>query len=182
MATYKDEWKIAIARTRRFGMQVPEHEIDIERRWLDTKAVANIETVMRDALGAIPSQDEVVLQCISIHYRLRKAFQRNLGCPAMFTIGWVDDGTPKGMFRFDDAFIEDKLAHGYPSTEVCMHAWLTLPSMEIIDVSLLTSIGEVLNITEYMGGVIARKADELINMKYKPMLVGLDFLYKTGMI
>jgi hypothetical protein len=105
-----------------------------------------------------------------------------VGCPVLYTIGWVDDGTAKGMFKFDDAFISDKLKHGHSGGTVNIHAWLTLPSMEVIDVALATTIAVVQNIPEGYGGVFAQPADGLNGMAYKPMLVGPDFLRKTGLL
>lgn len=57
----------------------------------------------------------------------------------------------------------------------------TLPSMEIIDLSLPTSIAFFRNSAEGLGGVIASHADELKHgLRYHPMLLGADYLNKIG--
>ena len=101
---------------------------------------------------------------------------------AIHTIGWIDDGTVNGMFKFDDAYILDKLANGCPGGSVRIHVWLTLPSMEIIDFSIATSLSVLNNTPEGRGEVIAKHADELEGINYKPMLVGMDFLKKSGLL
>ena len=179
--SYVNEWQAAVERTMRFELAVPPHQIDTARRWFDNKALNEFPFIIRDSLGDLGFED-VVAQCLSIHYRLVPVIEEWLGCPALFTLGWVDTGTESGMFRFDEVFIAEKLKSGHSGGSVNMHAWLTLPSMEIIDVSLATSIGVFQKRPEMYGMAITKYADELRGMAYKPMLVGEDFLRKTGLL
>lgn len=137
--------------------------------------------MLREGLGEL-ELEEVMAQCLSINYRLRSVVQAWLGCPVLYTLGWIDDETERGMFRFDDVFIADMLRTGHKGGSVNIHAWLTLPSMEIIDVSLATTMGFAQKRPEMLGLAITRPADELNGMAYKPMLVGDEFLCKTGML
>lgn len=105
-----------------------------------------------------------------------------MGCPVLYTLGWVDDGTDKGMFKFDEPFIAEKLKSGHVGGTVNMHAWLTLPSLEVIDVALVTSLAVLNGWDEGHGAVLAKHADEVTGMAYKPMLIGPDFLRKTGLM
>jgi len=179
--SYAQEWAIAVERSERFNLTVPAHQIEPERRWFDDKALAQFPYIVRDGLGDLGFED-VVAQCLAIHYRMIPVVQHWLGCPVLFTLGWIDTGTERGMFRFDEAFVAEKLRRGHLGSTVNMHAWLTLPSMEIIDVSLATSMGIAQNRPEMHGMAITRHADELKGMAYKPMLVGEDFLRKTGLM
>ena len=63
-----------------------------------------------------------------------------------------------------------------------MYAWLTLPSLEVIDVALVTSLAVLNGWDEGHGAVLAKHADEVTGMAYKPMLIGPDFLRKTGLM
>ena len=105
-----------------------------------------------------------------------------LGCEVFYTLGWVDDGTEQGLFRFDDKFITERIDKSPVGTTIGIHAWLTLPSMEIIDVTLPTTYGLRCNYPEMFYHAITRPADELRGLAYKPMLVGDDFLYRAGLI
>ena len=68
--------------------------------------------------------------------------------------------------------------------EVNLHAWLTLPSMEVLDFSLPTSYAKVNNRPEDIGSAIAEHANKLSanGMTYKPLIVGEDFLVKSKIL
>ena len=177
---YATEWAAAVARTKRFGLDVPTHLIEPERRYLTDQRHAEFPKVIRRDLGDLNLSD-LLMQCMSIHYRLLPVLEKWLECPVLYTIGWVDDGTDTGMFKFDDGFIADKLEKGHTGSTINIHAWLTLPSMEVIDLALTTALAHMHGLREGHGEAIAGHADELTNMTYKPMLVGHDFLRKTGL-
>ncbi len=125
---------------------------------------------------------EVVAQCIAIHYRLAPVIEQWLGCPALYTIGWVQIRDGNDLYKFDEAFIADKLRTGHSESKIGIHAWLTLPTMEVVDVALATTMALVHKVPDKYGAVLARYADGLDGMAYKPMLVGTDFLRKTGLL
>jgi hypothetical protein len=180
-ASYSTEWAAAVERTNRFGLDVPAHSAQTTHRYLNAARQAEFPYVVQRGLGDLDFHD-VVAQCLSIHYRLVPVIEKWLGCPALYTLGWVDDGTDRGMFKFDDAFIDDKLKNGHRGGTVNIHAWLTLPSMEIIDVALATTIAVLQRLPDGYGAALARHADELKGIAYKPMLVGPDFLRRTGLL
>ncbi|WP_165841893.1 hypothetical protein [Paraburkholderia unamae] len=179
--SYAHEFAAAVTRSKEFGLLAPQFELETTRRWFDANRLARFPYVMRDGLGELGIED-LMSQCMSIHYRMRSVVQDWLDCPVMYTLGWIDDGTAHGMFKFDDAFITKMLRIGHNGGTVNLHAWLTLPSMEIIDVSLATTMGIAQKRPEMLGLTIIRPADELTGMAYKPMLVGDDFLRKTGLL
>ena len=179
--SYANEWAAAIERSRRFGLEVPPHEVEPARRYLTDARHAEFPYVVQRGLGDLDYPD-VVAQCMSIHYRLVPVLEAWLGCPVLYTIGWVDDGTDTGMFKFDDAFVADKLQNGHSGSAANIHAWLTLPCMEVIDVALATTSAVVQKLPQGHGAVLAKHADELRGMAYKPMLVGPDFLRKSGLL
>jgi len=102
--SYAKEWAAAIERSRRFGLEVPTHEVQTSHRYLTDARHAEFPYVVQRGLGELDYPD-VVAQCMSIHYRLLPVLEAWLGCPVLYTIGWVDDGTDTGMFKFDDAFV-----------------------------------------------------------------------------
>ena len=177
---YATEWSAAIERTRRFGLEVPSHELQPSQRYLTPARQAEFPYVVQRGLGNLDF-DDVVAQCMAIHYRLVPVLEQWLGCPVLYTIGWVDDLTPKGMFKFDDAFIADKLKNGNGGNVINIHAWLTLPSLEVIDVALATTIAVLQKLPTGHGAVLAMPADDVKGFAYKPMLVGSDFLGKAGL-
>lgn len=178
---YAAEWAAAIERSKRFNLTVPTHELKPTHRYLNDARHAEFPYVVQKGLGDLDFPD-VVAQCLSLHYRLVPVLEAWLGCPVLYTLGWVDDGTDKGMFKFDEPFIAEKLQSGHVGGTVNMHAWLTLPSLEVIDVALVTSLAVLNGWDEGHGAVLAKHADEVTGMAYKPMLIGTDFLRKTGLM
>ncbi len=119
-----------------------------------------------------------------LHLKMLPIISDYLGCPIFFTIGWLDDSLEnKKRFYFDENFIIDKLKNGYKENTINIHAWLTLPSMEIIDIVYLTTQAIIRKIpSKFALKIIAKHADESIGIKYKPTLVGEDFLRKIGIL
>lgn len=177
--SYANEWVAAVERSQRFGLSVPGHQVEPGKRYLDAQRLADFPHVMQKGLGQI-RPDDLVLQCMSIHMRMAPVVEEWLGCPAIYTLGWIDDGTPRGMFKFDEEFIATKLQTGHKGGTLNLHAWLTLPSMEIIDVSLATTIAVVQKLSSGRGAVMAGNPDYYRGFAYKPMLAGAEFLFKTG--
>lgn len=179
--TYESEFVRAIERTKWLDLDPPTFCMEVHPPWFDKIRIADFSAVVRGELGALDYR-EVAAQCLSIHYRLRPVIQGWLGCPVYYTLGWIDDETDRGMYKFDEAFIMELLRSGQRGPEVSIHAWLTLPSMEIIDVSLPTTLAIAWESRDMLGGAITRRADELKGMTYKPMLVGDEFLRRTGLL
>ncbi|WP_025139586.1 hypothetical protein [Achromobacter sp. DH1f] len=179
--SYAADWTEALDRSARFGLKVPEMVAPGEERYLTSQRQAEFPYVIRRALGDL-TVDDLVCQCMAINIRLRAVLQEWLGCEVYYTIGWVDTDAGAPLFQFDDAFIAEKLANGHPGGEIGLHAWVTLPSLEVIDVSLATSFAVLQNRKDGHGGVIASHPDTLRGFAYRPMLVGDDFLRKTGIL
>jgi hypothetical protein len=179
--SYTSEWKDAVARTERHGLDVPPHTLTSERYFSNPKTLAEFPYVLRDGLGELDIAD-VAAKCMSIHYAMIPVVEAWLGVPPLYTIGWVDDGTDRGLFRFDESFITEKIRSGHKSGSINIHAWLTLPSLEIIDVALMTSFAVAQKKPEWLGSALTKYADDLQGVAYKPMLVGTDFLRKTGLL
>lgn len=180
--SYGNDFTAAIERTERLGLSVPSHRFEHGYAWLDQKALDEFPYVVQRGLQDLEVHD-VALQCLAINSRLQPVIENWLNCPVIYTLGWIQYDTGSDLFHFDEAFIENKLKRpdSFPG-RVNLHAWLTLPSMEIIDISLSTSMGVAQNRPEMCGAVIASHADEIKGFAFKPMLVGDDFLRKSGAI
>jgi len=186
MDNYQVLFENAVTRTRKHGLRVP-HIDYAPTRLLTDDFHKQFPYKLRDAVGNI-GVNELLLQCLSIHHRLLPAMRDMLKSDVFFTIGWMrmldSDGIVKRLYEFDDDWVATCLKQGTSGGPTAkLHAWLTLPSMEIIDLSIMTSIAIVHELPEGLGGVLANHADELVNgVRYVPMLVGDDFLRRTGML
>ena len=177
---YFDDFRAATDRTRRFGLDVPHHEIEPDRRYLTAARQREFPFVMHKAIGAIGTE-ELMAQCMSIHHRLKPVIQDWLDVPVVYTIGWVQT-KGEGLFKFDESHIHDLLQLASVPRTLGVHVWLTLPSMELIDLSLATTMAIVHNMPEGLGQMMAKHADDVTGMAYKPMLLGDGLLRRIGVL
>lgn len=174
---YQSEFKDALERTQKFGLPV-EHIEFSSARLLTSNLQQKFPYLLRDAVGEI-GVEELVGECLSIHYRLLEALEKIIGGKCYFTIGYVE--TKRKMFYQSESDLKKLMETGISNPSLNIHAWITLPTMEIIDVSLPTTYAVVNDEKEGIGSIMASHADELKGgMKYHPMVIGADYLRKIG--
>lgn len=175
---YQERFKEAVTRTKKFNLNCPEVSYSNDIFFSDEK-MSKFPYVLRDAVGEI-STKEVVAQCLSIHHKLRGYIAKIFNTDCYFTIGYVET-SERFMFHQTEESLLNILKNGINGASLEIHAWLTLPSMEILDLSLPTSYAVANDLREGIGGVIAEHPDNLKKgLKYHPMLIGDDFLRKSG--
>lgn len=175
---YKSEFQSAVLRTKKFNLRCPDVEY-AGGALLTPEKMKKFPHLLVKTVGEI-GVEEVVAQCLSIHSRLAYAVEVLLDTPCYFTIGYVET-SERLMFYQSEEELQKILVNGTSGPYLNMHAWLTLPTMEIIDFSLPTSYAIINETEEGIGGLIAAHADSLIGgLKYHPTLVGDDFLRKAG--
>lgn len=180
---YYYEFLEALARTARFDLSIPPDTIEPNLKPLmNDKRIRHINRVLAPAFEGITSYTQIAGQCMPIHLKARPILEAWLGCPVYFTLGWIDDGSERGLHKFDEEFIADKLKNGHQESTINIHAWLTLPTMEVIDLTLCTTFSILQNRKEGEGMVITKKADDMKGFSYKPMLVGEEFIAKIGVL
>jgi hypothetical protein len=178
MATYREDFLQAIARTRAHKFALDDVYLTTKERWLDTSSkLIGLEQAIELALAHL-KPEALFAQCLAISCLLEEPISQWLGCSAYLTIGWLDNGTEKGLFKFDDAYIEKISDENYAFREnESMHAWLTLPTLEIIDVTYHTTNILANKLSDKLGRIIATHADKHPEgLVYKPMIVGRGFL------
>lgn len=175
---YKDEFKLATERTKAFGLTHPDI-LYTDKTILTPEFMNVFRTLFTEHIG-YPSVSEIVGQCLLLHFVLQKPLSEAVGSTCALTIGHIEDNE---RFRFHqtESDLFNIMTEGIKGSSLNVHAWLTLPSMEIIDVSFLTSYAVVNQLNDGIGAVIARHPDQLENgLKYHPMIIGDEFLRKSG--
>jgi len=178
---YKTEFIEAVKRASRLGLTAPDVGTCEDSSFLQKTNPIELAAVIKKELGLL-TEKEVVGQCLSLHFRLKQVFTDFFDCPVFYTIGYVEFKN-SAMFKQSEESLSQMLKTGV-NGEVSLHAWLTLPSMEILDFSLPTSYAKINNIPEGGGSAIANHADKLSanGMTYKPLIVGEDFLLKSKIL
>jgi hypothetical protein len=182
---YVNSFEQALRRTQDFGLQVPDVAFST-KRFLSEAAM---EEVMRNIPRWFPSlrAEHLVGQCLTVHANLRSKVEEVLKIPVYLTIGDISFSGER-VFGVDDAYLNHLWIKKVTLGDVVkLHAWLTLPSAEIIDVTLTaTYLALSSQSFERQGnhvavGAIANHADELKDgMAYHPCIVGADYLHGIG--
>ncbi|WP_374448041.1 hypothetical protein [Providencia sp.] len=180
--SYQDDFLKAVERTSRFNLHPVLAFSGISGQIMDAARVNDLNKILAPVFLGIHSYEQLVGECMPIHLKARPVLEKWLGCSVYYTLGWIDDGSSNGLFWFDDEIIAEKLAAGHQDETLNIHAWLTLPTMEIIDLTLTTTLCLLQGRKEGEGGVIVKKADELTGLSYKPMLIGETYLHNIGVI
>ena len=184
-AGYEHAFNEALSRTDGLGLPVPQVPFSSSRFLSDAVLYAMGHNI-RQWFPNMRAED-LVGQCLTVHANLRNKVEELLKVSAYLNIGDVSISGERA-FGVDDAYL-DHLWHNKitPKEVVKLHAWLTLPSMEIIDVTLAATFlalsGKPLERhgNFVAAGAIASHADELKDgLVYHPCLVGHDYLQKIG--
>ncbi len=176
--SYQTEFAQAVERTRSFGLDFDEMRMT-NRRVLTTDLQQEFPLAIRDAIGEL-SLEDVVAQCLAIHWRVKEPLEQLFGVPIAYTIGHVFT-PPSFMFQQTEEELRALMRAGVQNGRVNIHAWLTLPSHEIIDMSLSTSLAIIQKLDQGRGAVIAKHPDDFVKgLRYHPMLVGHEYLERIG--
>ncbi|GAB1858229.1 hypothetical protein MHTCC0001_30660 [Flavobacteriaceae bacterium MHTCC 0001] len=174
---YLKSFEKAIIKSKELDLIVPNF-ISNEHQYLDKATITNIQKLLTINK---PSAEDIFKQCFRFHAEIRQPLELLLQTKIFYTIGYVtveNDEFFKTTYDELSSLLKTKI-----KKPLSAHAWLTLPSMEIIDFTFTSTY--LMKTGEFDGNlhVITKHADSLTgNMKYHPMLIGTDFLFKSGAI
>lgn len=175
---YQKEFLEAAERASSFGLPVPPF-VPKETQYLTKTDLERLRNAIKEEMGVL-GEEEVFAQCLSLHMRIKPLVEDIFDCPVLYTIGWVNFEN-QSLFKQTEQSLKVMLETGIPGPEVSLHAWLTLPSMEILDFSLGTTISKVYGLESCKGAVLTMHPSLLTDgLMYRPMLVGEEFLIRTG--
>lgn len=109
--------------------------------------------------------------CLSVHIEQHAAIESLLDCEATLTIGSLEY---QGHHFYDMDSVDDARAPSVDDSGTTnMHVWLTLNTLEIVDLTWPTTMGGVPEDRTQIGKVIAGMPSKLPSgIVYHPMLVG----------
>ena len=111
---------------------------------------------------------------------LKAPLERALGVPLAFTLGYVEYNG-RNVFYSDTRELKAMLHKGMSSPALNLHAWLTLPSHEVIDMTFGTTYGVVTQTPSVIGRMCFLHPDDMTaDMQYHPQVIGEDYLERVG--
>jgi hypothetical protein len=173
---YKERFQEAIKRTERLNLELPKITINNEQ-YVTNELLEEIPHLLKKEFGEFDIED-LAGQCLSMNLKLKDTISNYLNIPIYYTIGYITYKENNYFKQTEESLIEMIKNKNYTG-KVSLHSWLTLPSMEILDSTFLTSFSLVNNFKEGIGGMILTHADDVKHMEFIPMLVGSDYIKKA---
>lgn len=125
-------------------------------------------------------REQLFSMCFHIHVQLQQTINQVFSTKSTLTMGYVEYDSGKQIHYECIDSVLARVNNRCYQKEVNMHCWLTLPTLEIIDLTLPTTLAKIENKMENAGRIIAMHADELKGMKYVPQILGDKYLHLAG--
>ncbi|SEJ77353.1 pentapeptide repeat-containing protein [Pseudomonas sp. NFR16] len=121
-------------------------------------------------------------KCLDVALSLREPLETIFDVPLTLTLGYVRFEN-QAVFHTPEGKLKQMLKQNLTLQAVNIHAWLTLPSHEIIDLTFFTSVGVRYQQPNYIGLACLGHSDDMgEDLSYHPQLVGDGFLWQTGLL
>ncbi|WP_198361392.1 hypothetical protein [Halomonas sp. N3-2A] len=175
---YEQRFDQALKRSKDWGL-APSGFCCSQERFLSENNLKVFQQVVSASLSHLQAED-VSQQCFAVTATLKNPLERALGVPLAFTLGYVEYNG-HNVFYSDTNELKAMLNKGMPSPALNLHAWLTLPSHEVIDMTFGTTYGVVTQTPSVIGRLCFMHPDDMTaDMQYHPQLIGEDYLERIG--
>ena len=176
-AQYRTLFDAALERGRKHGFSVPSVGPTVENLAFDDPDDATMIRVVNRLLERYDG-NSLVGACIHASYFMQPAIEDIVGMPTYFTLGAVE-AFGKELYRFDDHQLQQWLRHGLPQPARNIHAWLTLPTMEIVDLTYLVTLKAVVPHLPIEHGIpVMGRVERVQGVTWRPILVGDDVVQR----
>lgn len=192
---YFSEFLDAADRTGRLGLQPLTPELAVGTH-LTPESLKSIHAMFREVAGEDATLEQIAENNFQLHLDMITPLEQLLGCRAYYTIGSVE--TPKGtLYPMTEEEVRGWLAGGAPGPAVNAHTWITLDSLEVLDLTLLASVAATSGDLSLVNSHVAGNPEELAAMpnddpqgtsrlpaglRYHPFVVGEDLFRQMGLL
>ncbi|MFP1785886.1 hypothetical protein ACLEDW_08110 [Lonsdalea quercina] len=179
VVNYETEFMSAVKRSKKWKLEVPSIKLSKKPFLTGDKSETALKIIQEYALKHTP--EEVSQQCFGYMYSIQDALEEALQTPLYYTLGYVDYEKHPVFYTPEDKLKSNLLNQMSGVGAINLHAWLTTPNMEIIDLTFATTYGIVNNVPSVIGRCsFQHYSDFNENMIYHPQLVGEDYLKQIG--
>ncbi|PTO80141.1 hypothetical protein [Vibrio splendidus] len=120
-------------------------------------------------------------KCFEFHHKLMVHLEQDIGLKTDLTFGYVDTGHSE-WFKFEESDVSEWLNNRNRKKTAEYHVWLTLPSMEILDVSFPITVLRAAGKPISDWNIIGQSPDTLPQYRYYPVFVGIDLAHTCGLV
>lgn len=178
LSPYVREYMKALDRTERLGLPAPPR-ILVAKKCVDMDRAFPI---LQRCLGRYRRQ-EAENQAFAINVELLPILSNELGVPFVLTVGWFSI-SGKATYQHGDDLLQRLLRDGvspFFGKGIPLHAWLTSPACEVLDVTLPTTIAGWTGNPELVGRIAYfPNPTPAPQIAYHPTVLGVEFLTAIG--
>ena len=179
--SYQKEFQEALIRTDKLCFIIPKWTFK-DRLLQSNDSIRKISNTLNDFLkGQKMSYEDLAGQCMFVHTETSELIANKIDCNSLITIGWLyDEIINESLYEFTEEefkyFISEKpqMLRGFD-----VHVWITLDSGEMIDFTLLTTIGKINGRFAPGTTLMCRPEEPECFIKYHPMVVGREAVLKA---
>ncbi len=177
---YEQEFNASLLRTKKWKLNPPAFT-SLPGRLLTEDVMPLIQKCWISELDGWGYED-FSQKCFQVTSSLQEPLQELLGVPLFYTLGYVQEDGKGPIFHTEVAELKRLIRNKQPLGHINLHAWLTLPTYEVLDFTLLTTLGTLLDIPGLKGRAVAgHPAGFPGHPSYHPQLVGDEFLIQCGL-
>ncbi|MGO1069701.1 hypothetical protein [Lysobacter sp. CA199] len=177
---YEAGFVAAQARSILWGLRPPSMQ-PLPVRYASPSAIAAVRWQLHRAIGHL-SEDIVTTQRFGITAAVRTLLEAELKVPLAYTLGHVRQNGQR-LCHTPIEGLEQMLRTGIASgARVSLHAWLTLPSHEVIDVSFWALFPDLSCAEEREMRSLFMHPDQMPGRSYCPQWVGDGFVRRIGVL
>ncbi|MBT2748597.1 MULTISPECIES: hypothetical protein [unclassified Lysobacter] len=179
-ASYECKLMAAYARSIEWGLQPPRFE-PISFRYASGETIASTQRLLDYGLGGL-REDVIAAQRFGLIAMVRGLLEAQLRVRVAYTLGYVClDGYRLCHTPIEG--LEQMLRTGIaPGSRINLHAWLTLPSHEIMDPTFWAVFPAHALADERQARGLFLHPDQMSRRSYHPQWVGEGFVRKIGVL
>lgn len=183
---YSAAFMKAARRTRSLGLECSTPPTTSHRYMADAEQLRRAGYVMRSYLADNDLEvSDLAVQCWRANMEIKPLLEEFFETTLTLTFGAIETSPGTVRFRMDEKELRNLIRNGLDlsSPALNLHAWLTFPSMEIIDITYLTSYGVVNDKPNLLGLVVTGRPGALnpVDYTYHPLVLGEHFVEAAGL-
>lgn len=177
---YEAAFAAAQARATLWGLRPPSiHPLPV--RYASPSAISAVRWQLHRALGHL-SEDFVATQRFGVTAAARTLLETELKLPLAYTLGHIRQDGQRLCYTPIEGLEQMLRTSIAPGARVSLHAWLTLPSHEIIDVAFWALLPDLSCAEEREMRSLFMHPDQMPGRGYHPQWVGDGFVRRVGLL